>query len=107
MTISLNPLATVRANRRGFLVHRTSRNSGQLREARRGLRTEFRPFSRVLRLKSAGQSQPAKFRFPDHEMERPFFDEAPVSVASAASDFAERPASRRASRRRPLRYRRS
>ena len=31
----------------------------------------MRPFSRVLRLEIARQSQPAKFRFPDHEMERP------------------------------------
>ena len=50
----------VSANRRGFLVHRNSRHFGRLarRRAQLGLRTEFRPFSRVLRLNSpAGLSR--------------------------------------------------
>jgi len=38
-------------------------------EAQRGLRTEFRPFSRVLRLKSPAGLSPQIF--PDQEMERP------------------------------------
>ena len=35
-----------------------------------GLRIEFRPFSRRPAPEIARQSQPAKFRFPDHEMEK-------------------------------------
>src|SRR5271167_4672089 len=37
----------------------------------RGLRTEFRPVLPHSAPEIARQSLPAKFRFPDHEMERP------------------------------------
>ena len=40
-------------------------------EACRGLRTEFRPFSRVRHLNSPASLSPQNSRFPDHEMERP------------------------------------
>ena len=61
MTISLNPLRSTmqsRQNQRGFRVHRNPRNSGRLARRSRGLRTEFRPFSRVLRLKSPASLSP-------------------------------------------------
>ena len=52
------PHHSVRANRRGFRVGRNPRNSGRLSRRSRGLRTEFRPFSRVPRLKSPASLSP-------------------------------------------------
>jgi hypothetical protein len=63
-------LQEVRANRRGFRVGRNPRNSGRLVrgvavcEPNSGLSPRSEP-------EIARQSQPAKFRFPDHEMAFP------------------------------------
>ena len=58
------------ANRRGFRVGRNPRNFGRL--ARRVAVCEPNSHrSHAFCAEFARQSQPAKFRFPDHEMERP------------------------------------
>src|SRR5271166_3993948 len=61
----------VLANRTRFPGRQKPSQFRSVSEACRGLRTEFRSFSRLPAREIARQSPPAKFRHPDHEMERP------------------------------------